>query len=216
MSSLAGKKIILGVSGSIAAYKAAYLVRLLIGEGCSVRVLMTSSASDFISPLTMSTLSRHPVAADIHDEGTWNNHVELGLWADVMIIAPATSHTLARCALGLSSDMLSATYLSARCPVFFAPAMDLDMWQHPATIENISRLQSFGNFIIEGFVPFEHVKKMLTTPFNFNGLAMPGMPMDIPDMGFASMPGMAKQTYTTYAFTTDGKEPAVYDTYPSN
>ncbi len=149
MSSLAGKKIILGVCGSIAAYKAAYLVRLLITEGCSVRVIMTTSACDFISPLTMSTLSKHAVATDIHNEASWNNHVEWGLWADAMIIAPATAHTLARCALGLSADMLSATYLSARCPVFFAPAMDLDMWQHPATIENISRLQSFGNFIID-------------------------------------------------------------------
>lgn len=149
MSSLTGKKIILGVCGSIAAYKAAYLLRLLTGEGCSVRVIMTSSASDFVSPLTFSTLSKYPVASDIHESQTWTNHVEWGLWADAMIVAPATAHTLARCAYGHSSDMLSATYLSARCPVFFAPAMDLDMWQHPSTVENISRLQSFGNFIID-------------------------------------------------------------------
>ena len=149
MSSLTGKNIILGVCGSIAAYKAAYLVRLLTGEGCSVRVIMTEAGCDFISPLTFSTLSKYPVAIDVHDGETWINHVEWGLWADAMIIAPATAHTIARCAVGLSSDMLTATYLSARCPVFFAPAMDLDMWQHPTTIENISRLQSFGNFIID-------------------------------------------------------------------
>ncbi len=149
MSSLTGKKIILGVCGSIAAYKSAYLLRLLINEGCSVRVIMTSSASDFVSPLTFSTLSKHPVASSIHDGDAWTNHVEWGLWADAIVIAPATAHTLARCACGLSADMLTATYLSARCPVFFAPAMDLDMWQHPSTVENITRLQAFGNFIID-------------------------------------------------------------------
>lgn len=149
MSSLTGKKIILGVSGSIAAYKAAFLVRLLTGEGCSVRVIMTTSASDFVSPLTFSTLSKFPVATNVHDGETWTNHVEWGLWADAMIIAPATAHTIARCAFGISSDMLTSTYLSAKCPVFFAPAMDLDMWQHPTTVENISRLQSFGNFVID-------------------------------------------------------------------
>ncbi len=149
MSSLRGKKILLGVSGSIAAYKSVFLVRLLIREGCEVRVIMTGSAKDFVTPLTFSTLSRHEVASDVHLQEEWTNHVEWGLWADAMIIAPATAHTIAKCALGLSSDMLSATYLSARCPVFFAPAMDLDMWQHPATQENISRLQSYGQFIIE-------------------------------------------------------------------
>lgn len=149
MSSLTGKKILLGVSGSIAAYKSAYLLRLLTKEGASVRVMMTASAKDFVSPLTFSTLSKHPVAFDIHDGDTWTNHVEWGLWADLILIAPATAHTLARCAFGIASDILTATYLSARCPVFFAPAMDLDMWQHPTTLENISRLQSFGNFILD-------------------------------------------------------------------
>src|SRR5678815_1650676 len=149
MSSLKGKKILLGVSGSIAAYKSAFLVRQLVKEGCAVRVIMTSSAGDFVSPLTFSTLSKNPVVSDIHDEQQWNNHVEMGLWADAMVIAPATAHTIARCALGLASDMLTATYLSARCPVFFAPAMDLDMWVHPSTAENISRLQSYGNFIMD-------------------------------------------------------------------
>ena len=149
MPSLHGKKILLGVSGSIAAYRSAILLRLLIKEGCDVRVIMTSSAKDFVSPLTFSTLSRHPVATDVHQGDEWTNHVEWGLWADAMIIAPATAHTLARCAHGLASDMLTATYLSAKCPVFFAPAMDLDMWDHPSTRENINRLQSFGNFIID-------------------------------------------------------------------
>lgn len=149
MASLRGKKIIIGVSGSIAAYKSVYLVRQLVREGCDVRVIMTSSARDFVTPLTFSTLSRHPVASDIHLEEQWTNHVEWGLWADAYVIAPATAHTIAKCALGLSSDMLSATYLSARCPVFFAPAMDLDMWHHPSTQENISRLQANGNFIID-------------------------------------------------------------------
>jgi len=149
MSSLKGKKILLGVSGSIAAYKAAFLVRQLVKEGCAVRVIMTESASDFVSPLTFSTLSKNPVASNVHDEQQWTNHVEWGLWADALVIAPATAHTIARCALGLSSDMLTATYLSARCPVFFAPAMDLDMWVHPSTTENISRLQSYGNFILD-------------------------------------------------------------------
>lgn len=149
MTSLHGKKIILGVSGSIAAYKAAVLLRLLVKDGCDVRVIMTPSAKDFVSPLTFSTLSHHPVASDVHLDEEWTNHVEWGLWADAMIIAPATAHTIARCATGLASDMLTATYLSARCPVFFAPAMDLDMWQHPSTLENISKLQSFGNFILD-------------------------------------------------------------------
>jgi phosphopantothenoylcysteine decarboxylase/phosphopantothenate--cysteine ligase len=149
MSTLKGKKILLGVSGSIAVYKAALLTRQLIKDGCEVRVIMTPSACDFVSPLTFSTLSKNPVATDILHEQQWTNHVEWGLWADAMVVAPATAHTIARCALGLASDMLTATYLSARCPVFFAPAMDLDMWHHPSTEENISRLQSYGNFIID-------------------------------------------------------------------
>src|SRR5678815_959081 len=120
MSSLRGKKILLGVSGSIAAYKSAFLVRQLVKEGCSVRVIMTSSASDFVSPLTFSTLSKNPVASNVHDEHQWTNHVEWGLWADAMVIAPATAHTIARCALGLASDMLTATYLS--CLLYTSPS----------------------------------------------------------------------------------------------
>ncbi|THH41058.1 bifunctional phosphopantothenoylcysteine decarboxylase/phosphopantothenate--cysteine ligase CoaBC [Neolewinella litorea] len=147
--SLAGKKIILGVSGSIAAYKAALIVRGLIREGAEVRVLMTPSATDFISPLTLATLSRHAVVTSVHSGESWNNHVELGLWADAYLIAPATATTLAKLAQGLCDSALVAVYLSARCPVFFAPAMDVDMWLHPATRQNVEKLQSYGNHLID-------------------------------------------------------------------
>ncbi len=144
---LAGKKIIVGVSGSIAAYKSALLVRLLAKEGVEAKVVMTSAAKDFITPLTLATLSKNPVLIDFikDDQGWWNNHVELGLWADAMVIAPASANTLAKMANGICDNLLSAVYLSARCPVFFAPAMDLDMLQHPSTKSNIDRLISFGN-----------------------------------------------------------------------
>jgi phosphopantothenoylcysteine decarboxylase/phosphopantothenate--cysteine ligase len=145
------KKIILGVTGSIAAYKSAALTRLLVKAGAEVRVLMTESARDFITPLTLHTLSKNPVHTSftLGPQGEWVNHVELGLWADAMIIAPASANTLAQCANGLCPNLLSAVYLSARCPVFFAPAMDVDMWKHPATQQNIHQLTSNGNFIIE-------------------------------------------------------------------
>jgi len=151
---LQGKKIILAVSGSIAAYKSALLVRLLVKQQAEVKVIMTEQAQTFITPLTLATLSKNPVLSDfVKDKtGTWNNHVDLGLWADVMIIAPATSNTLAKCAQGLCDNLLQATYLSARCPVFFAPAMDLDMYQHPATLHNLKLLESYGNQVI----PSEH------------------------------------------------------------
>ena len=147
---LNGKKILLGVTGSIAAYKSAVLVRLLVKAGADVKVIMTESAKDFITPLTLSTLSKNPVHSDfIADKiGTWNNHVELGLWADVLVIAPATANTIAKMANGFCDNLLMATYLSARCPVFFAPAMDLDMLKHEATVSNIKRLQSIGNSLI--------------------------------------------------------------------
>ncbi len=148
---LKNKKILLGVSGSIAAYKAALLTRLLVKGGAEVKVVMTHAACDFITPLTLSTLSGNPVITDFssQDDGTWNNHVELGLWADVMLVAPASANTLAKFAGGLCDNMLSACYLSARCPVWVAPAMDLDMWKHPATQRNIEQLRSFGNTVIE-------------------------------------------------------------------
>lgn len=148
MQDLSDKKIILGISGSIAAYKSAFLTRLLIKAGAAVRVLMTPAATQFISPLTLSTLSRQEVFSDVQSESGWNNHVELGIWADAMLIAPATANTLARLANGICDNMLAAVYLSARCPVFFAPAMDLDMWHHPVTQRNIEQLQQFGNEII--------------------------------------------------------------------
>ena len=147
---LEGKKIILGVCGSIAAYKSALLLRLLIKTGADVQVVMTKDAISFITPLTLSTLSKKPVLLDyfVPESGEWNNHVELGLWADAIIIAPATANTLAKMANGLCDNLLLATYLSAKCPVYFAPAMDLDMWKHQSTIENIIKLQSYGNILI--------------------------------------------------------------------
>ena len=148
---LKGKKIILGVTGSIAAYKAALLVRLLIKEEAEVQVVMTQAATEFITPLTLSTLSKRPVLTSFVNGGNgfWNNHVELGLWANAIIIAPATAKTISKLASGLADDFLTTVYLSARCPVFFAPAMDVDMYQHPSTIKNIAALQSYGNHLIE-------------------------------------------------------------------
>lgn len=147
---LKGKKILVGVTASIAAYKSAFLVRLLVKAGAEVKVIMTPAALDFITPLTLSTLSKNPVLVDFAKDktGEWNNHVELGLWADALVIAPASANTLAKMANGLCDNLLLATYLSARCNVYVAPAMDLDMYKHPATVSNLKRLQSFGNTII--------------------------------------------------------------------
>lgn len=147
---LSGKKIILGITGSIAAYKAAILTRLLVKEGAEVKVVMTAASQEFITPLTLSTLSKNPVLSQFKngDTGEWNNHVDLGLWGDAMVIAPASANTMAKMAQGLCDSLLLATYLSARCPVFFAPAMDLDMYRHPATAANIAALQSYGNELI--------------------------------------------------------------------
>lgn len=142
------KKILLGITGSIAAYKAAFLVRLLVKAGAEVRVVMTKAATEFIAPLTLSTLSKNPVFTDVSGSDGWHNHVELGLWADAMLVAPATANTIAKMANGFCDNMLTAVYLSSRCPVFFAPAMDLDMWVHPATQANVNRLLSFGNRLL--------------------------------------------------------------------
>jgi len=147
-SHLSGKKVLLAICGSIAAYKAAFLTRLLIKAGAEVQVLMTEAATDFISPLTLSTLSKRPVHSNVSAEDSWNNHVEMGLWADAMIIAPVTATTLGKLANGICDNIVVAAYLSARCPVFFAPAMDLDMWKHPATQSNVKRLKSYGNQLI--------------------------------------------------------------------
>lgn len=145
---LQGKKILLGVSGSIAAYKSVFLVRLLIKSGAEVKVIMTPSAKDFVSPLTLSTLSRNPVVIDLFEDQNWSNHVMLGRWADIMIIAPLSCNTLGKMANGLCDNLLLAVYLSAICPVAVAPAMDEDMWHHPSTQENIKKLSSNGNYII--------------------------------------------------------------------
>lgn len=142
------KKILLGITGSIAAYKAIYLVRLLVKAGAEVKVIMTPSSRDFVSSLTLSTLSRNTVLNDLSDEQTWANHVMLGRWADIMLIAPLSCNTLAKMAHGHCDNLLLATYLSATCPVIVAPAMDEDMWHHPTTKHNLQQLQSFGNKII--------------------------------------------------------------------
>jgi len=148
---LEGKKIVLGICGSIAAYKSATLVRLLVKAGAEVQVVMTADAASFITPLTLSTLSKKPVLVKYFEAetGVWNNHVELGLWADVFIIAPASANSLAKMANGQCDNLLTAAYLSAKCPVYFAPAMDLDMWRHPATLNNVQKLQSYGNILIQ-------------------------------------------------------------------
>ena len=152
MSVLNGKKILLAISGGIAAYKTASLVRLFIKAGAHVQVIMTPASKDFITPLTLSTLSKNPVYSSFYDKETenekWNNHVELGLWADVMIVAPATANTLSKMANGVCDNLLIATYLSAKCPVYFAPAMDLDMYKHPSTIESFAKLKAYKNIII--------------------------------------------------------------------
>lgn len=148
---LEGKKILLGVCGSIAAYKSTFLVRLLVKAGCEVRVVMSQSAKSFITPLTLSTLSKYPVVSSFekNEQGEWENHVELGMWADLFLIAPVTANTLSKFANGACDNLLSAVYLSAKCPVVLAPAMDLDMYQHPSTRANLERLRSFGNRIID-------------------------------------------------------------------
>jgi phosphopantothenoylcysteine decarboxylase/phosphopantothenate--cysteine ligase len=148
---LKGKKIILGITGSIAAYKAAYLLRFLIKEGAEVQVLMTAAAKEFITPVTMSALSGRPVLGEFFEsgDGTWHSHVDLGLWADVMLVAPASANSMGKMASGICDNLLLTTYLSAKCPVFVAPAMDLDMFQHPANQKSMTVLKEYGATIIE-------------------------------------------------------------------
>jgi phosphopantothenoylcysteine decarboxylase/phosphopantothenate--cysteine ligase len=146
---LKGKKILIGVTGSIAAYKAILLVRSLVKEGAEVKVIMTSAAKEFVSPLVLSTLSKNEVNSELFNEHNWNNHVALGRWADIMIIAPASCNTIAKMANGLCDNLLLATYLSSTCKIVVCPAMDEDMWKHPATISNLEKLQSFGNSIMQ-------------------------------------------------------------------
>ncbi|PTN10045.1 bifunctional phosphopantothenoylcysteine decarboxylase/phosphopantothenate--cysteine ligase CoaBC [Mangrovibacterium marinum] len=148
---LQGKHIILGVTGSIAAYKAAYLLRLLVKEGAEVQVVMTPAAKEFITPVTMSALSTRPVASEFFaaNDGTWHSHVDMGMWADLMLIAPITAATMGKFVTGIADNLLVTTYMSAKCPVMIAPAMDLDMFQHPSTLNNLETLKSFGNIILE-------------------------------------------------------------------
>lgn len=161
MSVLKGKKVLLGISGGIAAYKTASLVRLFIKAGAQVQVIMTPASKDFVTPLTLSVLSKNPVYSTFFDKETadtlaqqkeakelWNNHVELGLWADIMLIAPATANTMSKMANGVCDNLLLAVYLSSKCPVYFAPAMDLDMYKHPSTLASFQKLQQFGNIMI--------------------------------------------------------------------
>ena len=152
MSILSGKKILLGITAGIAAYKTANLVRLFIKSGAEVQVIMTPASKDFITPLTLSTLSKNPVHSTFYEKEEenelWNNYVELGLWADYMLIAPATANTLSKMSNGICDNLLIATYLSAKCPVYFAPAMDLDMYIHPSTVTSLEKLQAFGNTLI--------------------------------------------------------------------
>ncbi len=151
MSSLKDKNIVIGICGGIAAYKIASLVRLLVKAGAAVQVILTPAAKAFVTPLTLATLSKNPVLSDYFDEqtGVWHNHVEIGVKADLLLIAPATANTLAKMANGLCDNLLLATYLSARCSVMFAPAMDLDMWEHPSTKNNVEKLIEYGNLLIE-------------------------------------------------------------------
>jgi len=153
MSILSGKHILLGITGGIAAYKSAFLVRLLKKAGAHVKVVMTPESEQFITPLTLSTLSENPVVSSFTDEEkNWNNHVDLGLWADIMLIAPATANTLSKMASGTANNLLITTYLSAKCPVYFAPAMDLDMYKHASSKASIEKLIGFGNkFIKPGY-----------------------------------------------------------------
>lgn len=148
---LKGKKIIVGVTGGIAAYKTASVIRLLVREGAEVKVIMTCKAREFITPLTLATLSKNPVLTDFFDpaNGSWNSHIDLGIWADLFLIAPATANSIAKMAGGIADNLLLTTYLSARCPVFVAPSMDTDMLAHPATVINIETLKAFGNIILE-------------------------------------------------------------------
>ncbi|HEX2968817.1 MAG TPA: flavoprotein [Bacteroidales bacterium] len=148
---LKGKKILVGVTGGIAAYKTASIIRLLVKNGAETRVIMTEHAKEFITPLTLSTLSGNPVLSEFfnHSDGGWNSHVDLGIWADLFLVAPATANSISKMANGIADNLLLTTYLSSRCPVFIAPSMDVDMLNHPATTINIETLKAFGNTILE-------------------------------------------------------------------
>lgn len=148
---LSGKNILIGITGGIAAYKIPSLIRLLKKAGAEVQVVMTPMAKEFVTPLTLSTLSNRPLFIDFHDahSGEWNSHVDLGMWADLILIAPVTANTMGKMVNGIADNLLITTYLSAKCPVMFAPAMDLDMYKHPSTVNNVKRLVANGNILIE-------------------------------------------------------------------
>lgn len=148
---LKGKNILIGITGGIAAYKTANIIRLLVKNGANVKVIMTENSKEFITPLTISTLSKNQVLTDFFDRATgdWNSHVDLGIWADLFLVAPATANSISKMAHGIADNLLLTTYLSARCPVFLAPSMDMDMLKHPATVKNIEIVRSFGNVILE-------------------------------------------------------------------
>ncbi len=148
---LKGRKILVGVTGGIAAYKTATVIRLLVKEGAEVKVVMTERAKDFVTPLTFSTLSHNPVLTDFFspENGSWNSHVDLGVWADLFLVAPATANTIAKMSHGVADNLLLTTYLSARCPVFIAPSMDMDMLGHRATQKNLEILRTFGNIVLD-------------------------------------------------------------------
>ncbi|MGD0583374.1 MAG: flavoprotein [Bacteroidales bacterium] len=148
---LSGKNILVGVTGGIAAYKTASVIRLLIRKGASIRIIMTANAKEFITPLTLATLSKNPVLTEFFDaeNGNWNSHIDLGIWANLFLIAPATANTIGKMAAGIADNLLLTTYLSARCTVMIAPSMDTDMLKHPATLRNIELLRSYGNIILE-------------------------------------------------------------------
>lgn len=148
---LKNKKILIGVSGGIAAYKVANIIRLFVKEGCEVKVIMTEHAKEFITPLTLATLSGNPVLNQFFnpESGTWNSHVDLGIWADLFLIAPATANTISKMANGIADNLLLTTYLSSRCPVFIAPSMDMDMLAHPSITKNLETLKSYGNHVLD-------------------------------------------------------------------
>jgi phosphopantothenoylcysteine decarboxylase / phosphopantothenate---cysteine ligase len=201
---LSEKKILLGITGSIAAYKAASLVRLYIKAGASVRVVMSASAKEFITPLTLSTLSRNPVLSEFaaNDTGQWNNHVELGCWADLMVIAPASASTIARMASGQCDNLLLATYLSARCPVFLAPAMDLDMYRHPSTQRNLQTLSGFGNHII-----YPHSGELASGLYGEGRMAEPEEIIETTRSFFREKPLKGKKALVTAGPTYENIDP---------
>ena len=203
---LEGRKIILGITGSISAYKSAFLLRLLVKSGAQVQVLMTESATSFVGPLSFSTLSQRPVLTYLAADQQWAKHVELGLWADLMVIAPASAQTIAKMAHGLTDNLLTAVYLSAKCPVMIAPAMDLDMWNHPATQNNIRTLAGYGHQIIP--VGDGPLASGLTGP---GRLAEPEFIYDrIVDFFYPQLPLKGKRVLVTAGPTKEALDPVRY------